>query len=398
MLKLIGLNLDVNTHWALLVLAVIIGFVLIIFGGNFFVDSSIWISKKAKISPLIIGATVVSIGTTLPELVVSVIAAIEGNAAVALGNSTGSPLFNELIILGVVLAFSVVLVKIKDYAPKAIILFFSAVVLCIFVMINKNLSMLEGILLLVLFCVFLAYNICDALRHPDLPVVLSEKSNNPQLNAAFGSEKEAESSENSTNHSFNQQIVSSSQDSELLAKSPLEKSESASKNNKNEKAKDSVFFNLAMFVVGAAAIAFGASALVDGVTAIAKLIGISEQVIAITVVAVGTSLPELVTGITSLRKKTAALSIGNIIGANIINITLISGLSAVIVSAKNSGGAMIAASDYIGFLLAVGLITLGLLVIFIPMFIKKRTYKWQGYTLLGIYAAYLVYLIASGAV
>lgn len=337
MLKLIGFNVDANTAWYFLLLMVVAGFVMIIYGGNFFVDSSIWLSKALKIPPVIIGATIVSIGTTLPEICVSIMAAAAGSSGTALGNATGSPLFNQSAILGLILIFAVLSINVKSYAPKAAILSFSVLLLSICVIFDRKLGLIDSILLLVIFVGFMAYSIIDAKKNPMVEIEgdKPQKKQNPAL-------------------------------------------------------------MIILFFVGAAAIAFGSSFLVDGVSAFAFKVGISEQLVAITVVAVGTSLPELVTGITAIKKGNPALSMGNIIGANIINITFICGISGLILYFKNGTGAYFEnPSDFLDYAIAVGLILIGLIVIFVPALIKKHTYKWQGITLVSIYTAYLGYLIIN---
>ncbi len=339
MLELIGLNINASTAWYFLLLIVIVGFVLIIFGGNFFVDSAIWLSKVLKIPPIIIGATIVSIGTTLPEICVSIMAAIKGSSATALGNATGSPLVNEILILGIILAFSVAFTNPKSYAPKAIILTSSVVLLGLFVGFDQTLGLVDGIILLAIFAFFMAYSIFEAKKNPLV-----------QLEEEKGK-------------------------------------------------KENPIFMIAMFVVGAIAIALGSACLVDGVSSFAYKVRISEQLIAITVVALGTSLPELVTAITSLKKGNPALSIGNIIGANIINITLICGVSAIILFFKNGQGAVFASNkDFIDYIISTIIILVGLAVIFVPIFTKRRTFKVQGVSLIAIYTVYLGYLILNATV
>lgn len=337
MLKLIGINVNANTAWYFLLLMVIAGFIMIIYGGNFFVDSAIWLSKALKIPPVIIGATIVSIGTTLPEICVSIMASAAGSSATAMGNATGSPLFNQSVILGIIFIFAVLSINFKSYAPKAAILIFSVLLLSLCVIFDRTLGLVDSIILLVIFVGFMAYSIIDAKKNPMVEIEEDKpkKKQNPAL-------------------------------------------------------------MITLFFVGAAAIAFGSSFLVDGVSSFAFKVGISEQLVAITVVAIGTSLPELVTGITAIKKGNPALSMGNIIGANIINITFICGISGLILYIKNGTGASFESTkDFRDYAIAVGLLLAGLIIIFVPALLKKHTFKWQGIALVSIYTAYLGYLIIN---
>lgn len=331
MLKLIGINITADTAWWWLLLALAVGFVVIIYGGNWFVDSSVWIAEKLKVPALIIGATIVSIGTTLPEMLVSFMAAATGDTGAALGNAVGSPLCNTALILAIILAFSSATLERKQFAPKMAFLLFSAIFIAL-AAIDKKLGYVEGALLLVIFVAFVAFSIWEAKKNPVLE--------------------------------------------------PPEETEKV-------KAKPA-WLMIALFFVGALFIALGANLLVDSVSAAAEQVGISPQIIGLTIVALGTSLPELVTAITSLKKNNPAISIGNIIGANIINLTLIVGGSALL-----GGEITLAAADATDFFIAAGLLLASLLIVALPILIKKRTYRWQGFSMLAIYAAYIVFLVVT---
>ena len=148
-----------------------------------------------------------------------------------------------------------------------------------------------------------------------------------------------------------------------------------------------------LFIVGAAGIAVGANLLIDTVSAAAAKLNVSEQIISLTVVALGTSLPELITALTSLKKNNVEISVGNILGANILNATLITGGSGLI-----AGGLTVAASDFMPLLLSIGLAMAAAAVLIIPILIKGRTYRAQGITMTSVYVAYAAFMIvlASG--
>lgn len=324
-----------NTFVALLLLA--FGLFCIIKGGDLFVDSSIWIAKITGIPSIIIGATIVSIGTTLPECLVSIIAVVEGLQAsdplamaelnsMAVANSLGSIICNTSLILAIVLCVRPPKAESKSFSVFASYLIGVSMLLVIF-SLNGKIDLYEAILLLVLFVGFIVLNVFDAKK--ELAIVT---------------------------------------DLEIVEKNEAEK---------ESKAKMIIFF-----ILGAAGIALGARLLVDSGTVFATKIGISSQVIGITIIAIGTSLPEFVTSITSLKKKDSSIGIGNIVGANIINATMIMGSIGVI-----SGGAMML--DNITKNLTI-FVVLGIsIVLCVPAMIKKKTFKWQGYVMLAIYIGFI---------
>ncbi|MBR2323239.1 MAG: calcium/sodium antiporter [Clostridia bacterium] len=306
----------------LVVLLFVVGIVLIVKGGDYFVDAASWIAEVSKIPKLIIGATIVSIATTLPELLVSIMAAVQGKTDMAVGNAVGSVTANVGLILAIALIFMAGPINRKDYLLKSILMLLASLIVacCGFA---GEVNILLSILLLLIFITFMVDNVISA--------------------------KKSVSLEDDT---------------------PVKKD------------KKTVIINVLKFVVGAVAIVWGADLLVDNGSEIARWIGVSERIIGVTIVAVGTSLPELVTTITAIVKKQSALSAGNIIGANVIDLTLIMPLCALV-----SGSALPIASTAVVDLvscLAVGTLAL------VPALIMKKFSKWQGYALLGVYIAYVI--------
>lgn len=331
-----------NTYLAVILLAV--GLFLIIKGGDWFVDSSIWLAKITKIPSIVIGATIVSIGTTLPECFVSVIAAIKGVTAgdptiaeglnsIAVSNSVGSILCNTALILALVLMIRPPKTEGRSFDEKAIFLVVICVMLALF-SINGILDLWEAIILLVCFVAFIALNIFDAKRQQKLLGEMSESD-----------EKEY--------------------------------AEAKAKNK---------WKMLFLFLLGAVSIALGAKFLVDTGESLALKMGIDPQIIGITIIAIGTSLPELVTSITALRKKDASIGLGNIIGADIINATFILGTVAAI-----SGTGL--ALDFITRNVSLFVMLAIVLVLAVPSIIKKKTYRWQGVAMMAMYLAFMVFNI-----
>lgn len=303
-----------------------IGVLFVIKGGDYFVDAASWIAEVSGIPKLIIGATIVSVATTLPELLVSVIAATQGKVDMSIGNAVGSVTANIGLIMALSLMFMPGIIKRKEYLLKAILMLFAALILIVcgfFGQVNIAFSLV----MLVIFAVFLFENISEAKK------TMASNRGEPK-------------------------------DSSLTDKK-------------------TILINIIKFGIGAVGIVWGADLLVDNGSELARLVGVSERIIGVTLVAVGTSLPELITTITAIAKKQSALSVGNILGANIIDLTLIMPLSAII-----SGQALpISAASAMIDLPACFVI--GLIAI-LPAMVHSKFSRWQGFALLSIYAVYIV--------
>ena len=304
----------------------VIGLILTIKGGDWFVDSASWFAEATGIPKFVVGATVVSFATTLPELLVSVRAAMNGSAQLAIGNAVGSVTANTTLIMGVSLVAMAGIVSRKSFSLKGG-LFLAAIVGLTALSLGGFLPTWSAYVLWAIFLVFMISNVIEGKK----------------------------SAENDCIDAY-------------------EKKEIPSK----------IFF----FVIGTAAIVFGAEFLVSSGKTIAAGIGISETIIGFTVIALGTSLPELVTTLTAIRKKEASLSVGNVIGANIIDTTLILPLCAVI-----NGEALPVERINLVFDFPVCIAACAVAVV--PTIIMGKFKKWQGWALLAIYVAYMVLLVLN---
>jgi len=323
-----------GTNIFLLIVALVVGLILIIYGGNWFVDSSIWIAKVTHLPELLIGATIVSIGTTLPEVFVSFMSAATGETAMAVGNATGSIICNLALIFGITLCVMPTLLNRKDFISKFIFLIV-AVFFLTFATLDSSIALWEGIILILIFAAFITLNIISALKKTATPLKDNVQAEQP-------------------------------------------------------KKKQKAWVMIVLFIIGAIAIAFGANLLIDSVSALAEKAGVSTQIISLTIVALGTSLPELITMITSVRKSNPAITMGNIIGANILNATLVLGGSATI-----AGGISIPSTDFVSLLVSFAIIFTLTAILFIPILAKSKTYRWQGIAYEAIYLGYLIFLITK---
>lgn len=306
------------------------GLILIIKGGDLFVDAATWIAEASGIPKFIIGATVVSFATTLPEMLVSVFAALEGNADIAVGNAVGSVTANTGLIMCLSLICMNCAMTRKQFGVKAGILLVTIAVLFGFTR-DGQLSVLESAMILVFFVIFLAENLIAGHREQ-------------------GTEAESDAR------------------AKIDAKTMV--------------------INIGKFVIGAAAIVLGAQLLIDNGSALARMLNVPDSIIAATMIAIGTSLPELVTTITAIRKKQSSLSVGNIIGANIMDLTLIMPLCALI-----QGKAMLVERQ--GMLLDIPACFVISAAALIPALISGKFKRWTGYLIGGLYIVYLIIMFTS---
>ena len=342
----IGLSYITSSSVFLIVAIFIVGLGLIIKGGDIFVDSASWIAEKSGIPKFIIGATIVSVATTIPEMVASITGTIEGSLGLAIGNAIGSVTANTGLIMAISIIFMPALIKRKDYAFKSILLMLVTAVLLL-LSFNGSLNVVESIIVICFFVAFIWENVASA-----------------KLSATEVDKIEKEADENKEEKDEN----------EIKGKT---------------KAKE-IILNILCFVTGALGIYFGAKYLVKSGTQIATLLGVSEDVIGLTMVAIGTSLPELVTTITAIVKKQHALSIGNVIGANVIDMSLILPLCAFV----SPGGILLLDSMQTVYL-DLPICLLVMMIGLIPMLITKRFRRWQGALMLAVYVAYLVIVVTG---
>ncbi len=332
-----------------------LGLVLLIKGGDWFVDGATGIARRFRLPEILIGATVVSIGTTLPEVMVSAQGAFSGSGSMAYGNAVGSIICNTALIAALTIA-----IKPGKAERKSMIIpicfFFGAAALYVTVAYTTgDFSRPVGIILLSIFVVYMVLTVLQMKKNPTLEVAEGE------------AEEESEavlSDEAYSEMSAGKKILA-----HLLGK------------------RKTIAREIILLVVGAAVIALGANLLVDNGTLIAKELGVPETVIALTFVALGTSLPELVTAITSLAKGHGSLSLGNIIGANLFNLVLVSGV-AVTISPFPVPNASQLFGHNASLVMDLPVMLGAMLILTIPALIRQKLSRVQGIALLCIYAAF----------
>lgn len=309
------------------IVLLVVGFVLLIKGADFFVEGSSSVAKRLRVPSIIIGLTIVAMGTSLPELAVSVTASMSGNNALAVSNAVGSNIFNLMVVCGVCALFTPLAVDkgtLKREFPFSIL---CAILLCVFGYIGMTLGRVDGIIFCVLFAGFLAYMIRNALK------------------AREGGEKILE------------------EEAEEIKVLPV--------------------WKCVVYILGGIiAIKFGGDFVVDGASTIAAGFGLSQNLIGLTIVALGTSLPELVTSIVAAKKNEVDMALGNVIGSNIFNILLILGVAAVI------SPVTLIIENLIDVILLIAMSVL----VWIFAWSKQEIRRMEGAVMLVIYAVYLVYI------
>lgn len=313
------------------ILLLLVGLALILAGANFLTDGAAALAQRFRVPEFIVGLTVVAIGTSMPELVVSVMSAVGGQSDVAVGNVVGSNLFNTFVILGVCslirpLALSGGNIR-RDipvgFAASALFFVFASDKLLHLGAVDR-IGRAEGIVMLLLYAAFLWYSVRAAGRR--------------------GAPKTADS-----------------------------------------RPPKPWWLMLVLIAAGLAGLVYGGDLFLHHATVIARKLGVSESVIAITLVAGGTSLPELASSVVSLAKGKAGLALGNVLGSNVANILLILGVSATIRPLAMGGVTT----------LDVAMVVLGSLLLFVAAFTFRRKVidRWEGAVFLAIYVAYIWYLL-----
>ena len=315
------------------VLLFAVGLVLLIKGGDWFVDGATGLALRFRLPEIIVGATVVSVGTTLPEVMVSAAGALQGQGAMAYGNAIGSIICNTALIAAISVTCNPGPVNVKTMRLPVAFFFGAAALYCVAAYLLGEFPRWMGFALLTVFAVYMVLNVRHGRSHPQ------------QAEESAGQSEDASRS--------------------LLAE-------------------------LALLISGAAVIALGANLLVEHGTIIAQTLGVPETVIALTFVALGTSLPELVTTITSLRKGHASLGIGNVIGANVFNLVLVSGMAVSLAPFAVPEGKLLFGHSA-SLVLDIPVMLCVMLVLTVPALVRKKLARWQGILLLCVYAAFCLF-------
>lgn len=311
------------------VLLFVVGLLALIKGGDWFVDGATGIARRFHLPDIIVGATVVSVGTTLPEVMVGATGALNGQGAMAYGNALGSVICNTALIAAISATANPGPVNTKTMKLPTTFFFGAAAIYCVAAYFIGAFTRPLGLVLLAVFVAYMVITVRQGMREPEVA---------PEEDC-------------------------------------LESGKIGS--------------HILLLILGAALVAVGADLLVDNGTVLAQKLGVPETVIALTFVALGTSLPELVTTIISLRKGHAALGIGNVIGANVFNLVLVSG-AAVTLSPFEVPAQKLLLGQNASLVLDIPMMLLVMSVLTVPVLVRKKLSRWQGIVLLCLYSAFCV--------
>ncbi|MCH3882804.1 calcium/sodium antiporter [Tenacibaculum aquimarinum] len=308
---------------------IIIGLVLLVFGGNFLLKAAVGLSLKLNIPKIVIGMTVVSFATSAPELIVSIKSALDGATGLAVGNVIGSNIANIALVLGVTIILSTINVEKSFYQTDWPVMMFASLLFYSFIAFDNTIQQYEGIIMVSLLIVFLIY----LLKFQKTAVVDEMPEDDEEL--------------------------------------PL--------------------YKIVLFLVlGGLGLWGGSELLVDGATTLAKGLGVSEAIIGVTIVSIGTSVPELAASIIAVLNKEKAISLGNLIGSNIFNILAVLGITSIITPITVNPGDMSLLDHDIYWMLAISFIILPL--VFFP---KGYRLNWRdGIILLSLYGLFIYQTIS----
>ncbi len=304
---------------------VILGAVLVLWGADRLTDGATALAMRLNIPQIVIGLTVVAFGTSMPEFFVSMASAIKGTSDMALGNIVGSNIFNTLMIVGVSAAVAPMVIS-KSTVKKDMLFAMIAALMLMLMCLDNELSRIDAILLFVVFVIFMVYTL-------------------------------------------------------RMAKNKAPEEESGIKSMKG-------WIAAGLVVLGLVCLIVGSNIFVDGATKIAKSLGVSDAVIGLTIVACGTSLPELATSVVAARKGRAAIAIGNVIGSNVFNILMIAGITGMIIPMDLHGITWV----------DMAVMTGGMILLWVFSYTRFKIERWEGLTLTFLFIAYMCWLVYSAVV
>jgi cation:H+ antiporter len=333
---------DWGGSWWLAIIFIIVGFVALIYSADLFVHNASKVAKIAHIPELIIGLTIVAMGTSMPEMAVSTVSALKDSAGLSIGNVTGSNILNILLILGICATIKPLLFKRASLKYEMPFLIGITVLLVSYAQITGKIDKVAGIIFVLLFCVYLTYLVLSALFDKDGDGVIDK---------------------------FQKDFVPPEPEKEEYKLQKIGVIE--------------ILFCIAFIVLGIFGVIIGSGIAVAGSKGMANIMHIDQRIIGVTIVAFGTSLPELVTSVIAVKKNKVDLAIGNIVGSNIFNILLVLGLTAVI-------SPIPLAWTGVGYLIDGIVAILATLLLFSFAVSQKKLTRTAGILFICVYVAYAI--------
>ena len=306
------------------ILLIVIGVVLVIWGADRMTDGAVSIAQRLKIPKIVIGLTIVAMGTSAPEFCVSLMSALKGTPDLAVGNVVGSNIFNTLLIVGVAAMVTPIVISrstVRKDMPWSMLAAVMLTMLCL----DQVISRWDALVLFILFCTFIGYNLREARKGKRQPEEEEEEKGMRPILA------------------------------------------------------------VGLVLLGLGCLVLGSNVFVDSATRVAQELGVSEAVIGLTIVAGGTSLPELATSVVAARKGQSAIAIGNVIGSNVFNVLMIVGITG-LVKPMNIVGI-----TYVDLCVMTG----GMVLLWLFSYTKFKVERWEGAVLTGIFAGYMCWLLSQ---
>ena len=345
-----------------LILLFILALILIIYGGKYVVDVASKICKYTNLNEVLVGSTLVSLATTLPELTIAILGTMEGASGIVIGEGLGTVIVNCCLILGLSMSFSTLKTINKSNITKIIFLTVCFCVVSVLSSLNF-INIYSGLILLTLFFVYIIYSYIE---------IKDELS------------KKEQKIKNDKMRKIENEILSAKIEVERTGELHFAYGQTQTKTGEH---KGEIISLIIKFIVGTLLIFAGAQLIINATENLSRSINTNSQFLALSLISMGTSIPELATTIISIKKRRINLALGNLIGSNIIILTLLFGISALLSGEKGmivSSAALISTFPFL---------TVAAIIIILPILLYKRTFKWQGCALLCVYLLHLLSLI-----
>lgn len=328
---------------------IIVGAALVLWGADRLTDGAVALAERMRISQIVIGLTIVALGTSAPEFCVSLVSALKGTADLAVGNVVGSNIFNTLLIVGVAAAVAPMTILPQTVRRDLPISVVSSVVLMALVLMDGDISRLDAAILFAGFLIFMGIMLRSAKTAPEAENLVSPT----EISTDFPTDETTLNAENPEENTPKQGL------SALKA--------------------------VGFLLLGLLCLVVGSNIFVDGATSVAQQLGVSDAVIGLTIVAGGTSLPELATSVVAARKGNSGIAIGNVLGSNVMNILLIIGGAGLICPMTVAG---ITAIDF-------AVLTGSVLLLWLFCRTKYTVARWEGFLLSALFFAYMAWLVVN---
>ncbi|MCQ2974009.1 MAG: calcium/sodium antiporter [Bacteroidales bacterium] len=334
------------------IIFIIVGIAIVLWGADRLTDGAVALAQKMNIPEIVIGLTIVAMGTSMPEFFVSLMSAINGTPDLAVGNVVGSNIFNSLLIVGVAAIVAPMVIS-KSTVKKDIPFAVLASALLFGLGLDNNISRIDALILSIVFVFFMIYTVRTGKQG-------SQENTNENSNKIENKEKQAKN-QNTLSQFF--KFLIGKEKEKLMP----------------------IWIAIILLLIGLACLIFGSNLFVNAATEVATALGVSQAIIGLTIVAGGTSLPELATSVVAAKKGQSAIAMGNVIGSNVMNILMILGITGLICPMQVNGITIVDLS----------ILLLSAVLLWLFSYTKYTVQRWEGVVLCAIFGGYMAWLISS---